>query len=94
MDPRNGESPQSDLGRKRMQRKVGDHSRRCGLVRGTKAQSQNEQYMQETLGAGGTRNWDGRRVGKAPSVDPVSGNEANTKVKYDGEMARSSNQPQ
>lgn len=63
MDPRNGESPQSDLGRKRMQRKVGDHSRRCGLVRGTKAQSQNEQYMQETLGAGGTRNWDGRRVG-------------------------------
>ena len=37
---------------------------------------------------------DGRRVGKAPSVDPVSGNEANTKVKYDGEMARSSNQPQ
>ena len=37
---------------------------------------------------------DGRRVGKAPSVDPVSGNEANTKVRYDGEMARPSNQPQ
>lgn len=37
---------------------------------------------------------DGRKVGKAPSVDPVSGNEANTKVRYDGETARSSNQPQ
>ena len=35
--------PQSDLGRKRMQRKVGGHSRRCGWTRGTKAQSQNDQ---------------------------------------------------
>lgn len=70
MDPRNGESPQSDLGRKRMQRKVGDHSRRCGWVRGTKAQSQNEQYIQETLGAGGTRDWDGRRIGSGGGGQP------------------------